>query len=76
MPPLSLFGFVEMTEEGAKAKPFYTVMTNSGCRVRTRFLTLSQLLLKAVFLICSIGKYDKVFCYSIKLYRMGNLLRM
>ena len=32
-----------MTEESAKAKPFYNVMINSGCRVRIRFWTLSQL---------------------------------
>ena len=37
------FWFVEMTEEGAKAKPFYNAMTYSRCSVRNRFLTLSQL---------------------------------
>ena len=37
------FWFVEMTEQGAKAKPFYNVMTNSRCRVRIRLSTLSQL---------------------------------
>ena len=37
------FGFVEMIEQGPKAKPFYNVVTNSECRVRIRFLTLSQL---------------------------------
>ena len=32
-----------MTEEGAKAKLFYNVMTNFGCRLRIRFLTFFDL---------------------------------
>ena len=35
------FGFVEMLEQGAKAKPFYNIVNNSGCweskRVNIRF---------------------------------------
>ena len=47
-----------MTEEDAKAKLFYKVMSNFGCRVRIRFSTLSQVVRPLrIFILFGFNRY-------------------